>query len=495
MKEKPTAMDVLKCVWVEDAIEILDSLPAEDVLWQDVSGATVLHHLCFGRQVQPFSFDIEPVIEKIITKNPNILRIKWNDLGTPIEMAIREDDLRAVKILLPYYRKFKEEVVMHETEAVWRMKKRKAGVKEVIVTESNPLLFAAKNRFDKMFFWFLKNELSFVIGRRVSEYNLDDPKPKDLQELYLSLLWLGRRDVLKALHNYLGYYDGHDGKNSSELEMALSGKVSPDESKCLDLISKGHYIYSSRKYEPHESTFIVLHTFAHPNFDVGAKYSDKYSDNINSFHIMFRYGREVTFCIFIKMLEQDVELFKKVLGFGQGFANLIIESFFEARDRDLRWCLDTYHEARAKLAILINAVEKDYELLRAFLAPDKDGNNILHLAVKDNARDVLKVLLTCKSIDVHKRNKEGQTALDIAKCSKSRAEPSMEWMIEEHIKAQENKERLLAKIDFVRRIYSFVWEVFTGAAKTYSGDMEIEIDMPKIKPKSHSKGRCQPQSL
>jgi ankyrin repeat protein len=458
MQEKPTVMDVLKCKTTEDAFKIIDSLWVKDLIKQDRYGATVLHYLCFGRDIEPFDFDIAQVIEKIVVKNPKILTLKYDGLRTPIEMAIREDDLRTVKILLPYYRKFKEEVVMHETEAVfWRMRKRKAKVKEVIVTESHPLLFAAKHKFDKMFLWFLKNELSFVRGLRVSAFNLYDPKPKDLQELYLSLLWLGRRDVLKALHNYLSYYDGHDGKNSSELEMALRGKVRPDESKCLDLISKGHYLYSFCKYEPHEYTFIVLNTFAHPNFNMRAR--DKNGNN--SLHLVVRYSDDDMLSIFIKLIGGDTELFKELLS-----PNL---------DGDNPAHLALWFRDGKKLSILIKALGNNNQLLQAFFTPDKEGNTVLHQAAMSGNAAVVKMLLEYKYIDVYAKNKEGKTALDLARRANPRICTDVDLIIEKHIKAQENKERLLAKIDFVRRIYSFVWEVFTGASKAYSGDMDVEV--------------------
>jgi ankyrin repeat protein len=486
MQEKPSVMDVLKCSWVEDAIEILDSLSAEDVLLQDISGVTVLHQLCFGRQVQPFSFDIEPVIEKIITKNPNILCLKWNDLGTPIEMAIREDDLRAVKILLPYYRKFKEEVVMHETEAVWRMKKRKAKVKEVIVTESHPLLFTAKNRLHKVFYWLFKKELlSMPSLFRDRSYHPDFETKAGLQKIYNDVLrWGNSRLVLKALHQYLGYYEGRDGENCNELYDLISNDGSFFDSsvgrRAFQLISQGHYIYnfSDELYGGRVGRFIIHHTISHPNYNVRAR--DKFGNT--TLHALTRDYRGDKLGRLIGIVEHDIGLLKELLApnsDGDNPAHLIFKNTVG----------DGTH-----IFFLIKAIEKNAELMRMVFTPDIDGNTLLHLAVKRGKVEEVKLLLKCDAVDVLAQNSEGLTVLDIARVRSTYERLECAKLIEAHIKAKENQARLHAAIDFVSRVCSFVFQIFTGAAKAYSGDIEIEIDMPtadlQIKKVARSKGRC-----
>jgi hypothetical protein len=114
MQNKTAVIDILDSKTTEDALKIIDALSAEDIIQQDNNGATILHHLCFGREVQEFKFDLAQVIEKLVAKNNDILTLKWNDLKTPIYIAITENDLEAVKILAPHYAKAKHEIVVRE---------------------------------------------------------------------------------------------------------------------------------------------------------------------------------------------------------------------------------------------------------------------------------------------------------------------------------------------------------------------------------------------
>lgn len=129
------------------------------------------------------------------------------------------------------------------------------------------------------------------------------PKTEVLQELYKELFVAGHNSALRKLHNFLGYYRGHEGQNSPELVTLLANEkyneidsrkefhinltngkklgtplyndlTEEDLNKALDLISKGHYIYNFSKlnYDDHNMLikFMFLQTLDHPNYNANS---------------------------------------------------------------------------------------------------------------------------------------------------------------------------------------------------------------------------------
>jgi hypothetical protein len=51
MQEKRQLPDITSCATTEDALKIISSLSANDIIQQGSTGATILHHLCFGQNI------------------------------------------------------------------------------------------------------------------------------------------------------------------------------------------------------------------------------------------------------------------------------------------------------------------------------------------------------------------------------------------------------------------------------------------------------------
>jgi ankyrin repeat protein len=389
MQNTPLIMEIVNSnnVTTEDALKIIDALSAEDIIQQDNTGATILHHLCFGREVQPFKFDFAQVVGKVVAKNPAILTSKWQDLKTPIDIAIIDNDLEAVKILAPYYAKAKLEIIVRE-----RIKKiaprNDLGVNEIMsgeevieeaVTETSPLSPCLRHGLFEMFQYFIDNGFGPLQGlENLSKYNLSDPTKENLQEFYKDLLVVGNKEILKALHKHLGYYEGHAGKNSKELISAIRAR---NEEEALKLILQGHYIYDFSGFHMYNMSdekildFLFLNNLHHPNYNFLAK---DLSGNTPWQFAVFR-GRGKSVLALIEVAKGNgIDLKTLFAPDGNGNTPMHLAVIYGHKE----------------IAVgIIEAAKGNPELLKTLFARNKHGDTPLHLAVLYDYKEIAVMLL------------------------------------------------------------------------------------------------------
>jgi hypothetical protein len=94
-----------------------------------------------------------------------------------------------------------------------------------------------------------------------------EPSKEKLEQLYEGLFVAGHGEALGKLHDYLGYYRGHNGKNSEELIAAFKEENIELAQK---LLSKGHYVYDFLPFDAWYSSMIFSGGLVHPNFNINA---------------------------------------------------------------------------------------------------------------------------------------------------------------------------------------------------------------------------------
>ncbi len=439
MQEKLKLPDITSCETTREAFNLISSLSAEDIIKQDSSGATILHHLCFGNKIAPVKFDRKFIVGKIIEKNPSILNLKLNDLDNPIQLAIKQDDVEAVAILIPYY----NSIIIHEkhTEA----DANGEVVKEEII-DMLPASFALRNSQLEMVQCLYREGFGFLEGLGdLSKYKLDDPKKENLQDLYKDLLVAGKKEELRGLHEYLGYYKGYSGQSSLELVDALRDNNEP---KAWELISQGHYIYNDLipslflSGVKNAIDFIFLRTLAHPNYTTRIIDKDQNSETLLRFAISHKH-----FELAIKLIEAGADVNtadnnKYTLLHQAVRSNRvdIVEKLLK-----LRADIDKADENQLA-AIHLAARFGNLQILKRLLDHGEDVNKPtnhfkdtpLHLASNENHFNTVSMLLQQNKIDALLKNKDGKTALDVTINSDVRQ------LIKNHIKAKAEKARLLA---------------------------------------------------
>jgi ankyrin repeat protein len=444
MQEKLRLPDIASCATTEDALKTISSLSPDDIIQQDSTGATILHYLCFCHKIEPVKFDRKIIIEKIIEKNPSILTLKWHDLDNPIQLAIKQDDVKAVAILAPYYTIDMLSIQERQTTA----DENDEVIKEEVVRTA-PLAFALRNAQLDMVQCLYREGFGFLEGLGdLSKYNLDNPKEENLQDLYIDLLVAGKKEELEGLHKYLGYYKGYNGESSQELLQALKDN---NESKALKLISQGHYIYNdlipSLFLYGYKNLidFIFLRTLAHPNYTTRVIDKDKNSETLLRFAISYTH-----FELAIKLIETGADV------------NTANNNKYTLLHQAIRKQRVDLVEKLLKLGANIDMADENQQtaihlaarfgcfgghvILKKLLDHGADVNKPtnhfkdtpLHLASSAENIDAVKILLQYNEIDTYAENKDGKTALDFAK------NPKIKELIKKHIKAKVEQARLLA---------------------------------------------------
>ncbi len=430
--------NISSCTTTKDAFNLISSLSAEDVIQQDSTGATILHHLCFSHKIAPIKFDRKVIMEKIIEKNPSIVNLKWNDLDNPIQLAIKQDDVEAVAILVPYY----SSIIIHERHIV--ADDNGEIVKEEII-DMFPVSFALRHAQLDMVNCLYTAGFGFVEGMNMSKYCLDYPKKENLEDLYIDLLLAGKKEELKGLHEYLGYYKGYRGQSSEELVDALYNQ---NESEAFKLISQGHYIYNDRVSSLFLSScgkaidFIFLRTLAHPNYSTRIIDQDKNCKTLLRFTITYSH-----LTLAIKLIEAGADV------------NTTNNCKYTLLHQAIRNHSGTLVEKLLKLGADIDMADENQQtaihlaarfgndaILKQILDHGADVNKPtnyfkdtpLHLAAEEGAIYTVRMLLQRSEIDVYLKNRNGETALDVAKNN------LIKELISEHMKAKTEQTRLLA---------------------------------------------------
>jgi ankyrin repeat protein len=443
MQEKRQLPDITSCKTTRDAFNLISSLSADDIIQQDSTGATILHHLCFGHKIEPFRFDRKVIMEKIIEKNRDVLTLKSNGLDNPIQLAIKEDDVEAVAILVPYYNIDMLSIQERQTTA-----NDKDEVTKEEVTRTAPLAFALRRAQLDMVNCLYTAGFEFLEGLGdLSKYKLDYPKKENLQDLYKDLLIAGKKEELEGLHRYLGYYKGYSGQSSLELVDALRDNNEP---KAWELISQGHYIYNDLipslflSGVKNAIDFIFLRTLAHPNYTTRIIDKDQNSETLLRFAISHKH-----FELAIKLIEAGADVNtannnKYTLLHQAVRSNRvdIVEKLLK-----LRADIDKADENQLA-AIHLAARFGNLQILKRLLDHGEDVNKPtnhfkdtpLHLASKENHFNTVCMLLQQNKIDALLKNKDGKTALDVTINSDVRQ------LIKNHIKAKAEQTRLLTSI-------------------------------------------------
>jgi hypothetical protein len=228
MQNKSSVIDIVSSnkVTTEDALKIIGSLSAKQVLETLSGGHNILHILAADPKVHSSNLDIERVVQAIVAKNPAVLNTRLEILftnpittqiesiagDTPFDMAIRQDNLALVKVLAPHYKD-------RENVKIFDFRKNNG---EQIREHVSPLAFCLRHGQFEMFNYFIENGFGPLQSLEdLSKYNLANPTPENLQEFYKDLFVAGNKELLKELHRKLGYYEGHNSKNSKELIAAL----------------------------------------------------------------------------------------------------------------------------------------------------------------------------------------------------------------------------------------------------------------------------------
>ncbi len=485
MQNKTSIIEILDSKTPEDALKIIDALSAEDIIQQDTTGASILHHLCFGREVEQLKFDLAPVIEKIVAKNPAILTLKWSDLKTPIEIAITENDLEAVKILAPYYAKAKLEVIARERMTLLAPRDD-LGDNEImsgeeaideIITETSALSYYLRHEQIEMLQVLYQEGFKELEGiKDLSKYNLANPTKENLQELYKDLFVAGKKEELAGLHRYLGYYEGHEGKNSEELIAALKD-VNYEEA--LKLISQGHYVYDFSKFrnsyfgEPYLIIFFFLQALHHPNYNILVRDKD---GNSPLFMAVYNGHKEIAGLIIEAAKENRIDLNILFAPDNKGNTPLLLAAW---QDR-----------TEMALAILEAANGNGIDLKTVF-APDNKGNTPLHFAAYKGHTEIAVLLIEAAKenrIDLNilfAPNIFGNTPLHSAARQDNNelvrvllahgACPSLNMLLNYTFSTEINSMlREAYKQKYPQSAYnafSAVWNILEGAAQAMSGDI------------------------
>ncbi len=384
MKQK-SVFDVLNSgdITTEKAIELIESLSPEQILEQDGNGATILHAFIIITEFRSVKFDITEVIKAIVNKNKAVLDLKWNDSLSPFEFAIYQDNLDCVRILTPYYRENKDQLVMHKKKITIEglpaaadddLDAEKDYVeKSFTIIETNPTTYALRHRQFKMFEYLFKNGFGSLKGiEDRSEYDLDTTE--GLQALYRDLFVSGNKELLKELHTHLGYYTGHNGQNSMDLIAALE---SGNKDLALYLISQGHYIYDFTGFTPPRDhpeifNFILAHAHIHPNFNPHAEIWNRFT--------LLKYAASRGFKNLI-----DVEL-----DAAKGNA-VLLNNLFTADDTGnnlLHYAVSSGH--KEIVASIIKAANGDVTLFQTLFTHNQAYNTPLHLA--SNNKEITEII-------------------------------------------------------------------------------------------------------
>ncbi len=412
MQNKPSVKDILDSKTREDALKIIDSLSKEQVLATYDSGHNILHALVANYGIEGAPTDnlyLKAVVDALVAKNRAILDLRlevtftnpitnkpeYKEGDTPLEAAIRQNNLALVKILDPHYEKDikifdhrpgeQRAMTPEEIEKLKSVEKEAGTTYAKIKTVGNitenvsPLAFAMRYGQFEMFKYFLDNGFGSLKGiDDLSKYKLENPSKENLEKLYRDLFIAGESEVLKGLHRYLGYYEGHEGKNSEELNPALSND---DKAKALELISQGHYVYdfsalnALRINSP--AYYIFLETLNHPNYNIAAK--DIYGNT--PLHVAANYGRTEVVKAILEVVKDKPELLQSIL---------LAQSNVGYTPLDLAANIGSFEVVKA----MLEAVKDNTELLQSILlAQSNVGYTQLHLAALNGRTEVVTAIL------------------------------------------------------------------------------------------------------
>ncbi len=448
-------------VTTEQALEIIADLTPEQILEQDKNGNTILHMLAPSEQdAWDMSFNLETVVNAIVAKNAEVLNLRSSAVYTDpktneeksidgdnaLEAAIRHNSLKLLKILAPYHKKefkvFDYRAGEQRNKTPEEIEKTKENFNEAedfrlptIKTLDNvrefisPLAFALRYGQFEIFKYLVENGCGQGIKgiQNMPLYNLDTKE--DLQDFYKDLFVAGNKDLLKELHRFLGYYEGHNGQNSPELITALgNGNIA----LALDLISQGHYIYNFNRLSDSTAAYIFSKCFAHPNYNIWAR------DN-SGFTTLYH-----------AVNNGDNELMKSILEAAEYNYNFL-KSSFDNRDffnANLLFRAAMRNDTKL-IAELISAI-KDYpDLLRTALEPmNRFGDNALTVCAAHRNKEVIEMFLSagvCPPLStlLNKLLPTEMKFLLLKGCVKSKA----------------------------YNAFSAGWNVLEGAAKAMSGDI------------------------
>jgi ankyrin repeat protein len=441
MRNKRSVKDILDSKTTKDALKIIDSLSKEQVLATYDSGHNILHALVANYGIEGAPTDnlyLKAVVDALVEKNRAILdlrmevtftnpitnKLESKEGDTPLEAAIRQDNLALVKIFAPHYEKdikiFDHRPGEQRDMTPEEITKSESLTKELGITYAkiktvdnirenvSPLAFAMRYGQFEMFEYLYKNGFGSLKGiDNLSKYKLENPSKENLEELYRDLFITGESEVLKGLHIYLEYYEGHEDKNSKELIAAVRAG---NEEKASKLISQGHYIYDFSGFRIYNESdkkildFLFLNNLHHPNYNVVTK-------DINGntpLHLAAWIGHTEEAKAILEIVKDKPELLKSLLLTKNKDGN---EPF--------QLAVSNGHTEEAKA--ILEVIKDNPELLQLLLGPDEYGETQLHLAalygptkrvkaileiVKDNPELLQSLLLT--------RNKDGNNPLHLA---------------------------------------------------------------------------------